>query len=217
MGNDYRMNPLEMAHYFPGKGRNILCLPVFIFPKRGFVFDMKSKNTFYLYRNSWWLYVCILRDICSLHRCAGCHELHIKWKWREAGSPLLILKQGQQFGTRSGRLTVPALPSERWLICCASGAIMEAGCSDIDGSIEGDITVPWKTWQQLKGMCARSVLVYKSLKFWPTVWTPKIENRKGPTWHPFFRPCIITMDFSLAVLLDLDNRDKTAYEAPRIN
>lgn len=41
-------------------------------------------------------------------------------------------------------LTVPVLPRERWLICCARGAIKEVGCSDMEGSIEGDITVPWK-------------------------------------------------------------------------
>lgn len=41
-------------------------------------------------------------------------------------------------------LTAPVLPRERWLICWVRGLIMDVGCSDMEGSIEGDITAPYK-------------------------------------------------------------------------
>lgn len=66
---------------------------LFIFPQRVFVFDTSNKNVFYLDRNSWWLYVCILGDICALHRCAGCHKLHIEWREAESPFRLVSLKQ----------------------------------------------------------------------------------------------------------------------------
>lgn len=44
-------------------------------------------------------------------------------------------------------LTVPAVPKERWFICCVRGPIMFAGCIDIGWSIVGVITAPYKHTQ----------------------------------------------------------------------
>lgn len=116
---------------------------------------LQQRRCAYLGGNIGCLHVRVLRDVCALHGCVGGHELreeeeemiramdslteHFKTPRSQITVTCELISDPMQ-----SSLTVPALPRERWLICCARGAIMEVGCSDIDGSIEGDSTAPWR-------------------------------------------------------------------------